>query len=118
MNRFCKIALCVVAALAFGPCDDLLAKTKSKKPAPQTSRTAAPLSMPFGHGAPGNLYPDHALTPGAADTYSVRAIQARYKCPPGGKAGPDGKCTYSAAHRSVSTPTKNAVYAAYDRIYP
>jgi hypothetical protein len=117
MSAFRKIALCLVAALAFGAGDDLLAKTKSRKPAPP-AQSAVPVSTPVGASASNNPYPDHGLTPGMADTQSVKDIQARWPCPHGAKAGKDGKCTYSTAHRNVPTATKNAVYAAYEKLYP
>ena len=68
--------------------------------------------------APTQLYPDSALTPGKADTFSVAAIKKRYKCPRGVKPGKDGKCTYSASHRSVSSALKNVIYAEYEHLSP
>ena len=68
--------------------------------------------------APAQLYPDSALTPGKADTFSMAAIKRRYKCPKGIKPTKDRKCTYSKAHRSVSSAKKNAVYAEYEKLYP
>ena len=62
--------------------------------------------------------PTPLLTPGHADTYSVAAIQKRYKCPTGIKPAKDGKCTYSKAHRSVSAAVKNKVYAQYEKLFP
>ncbi len=65
--------------------------------------------------APAQLYPDRALTPGKADTFSAAAIKKRYKCK---KKGKNAMCTYSQAHRYVPNSVKNAVYAAYDKLYP
>lgn len=68
--------------------------------------------------APPQLYPTSSLTPGKADTFSAAAIKKRYKCPRSVKPGKGGRCTYSAAHRSVSKAVKNAVYASYEQLYP
>jgi len=119
MNGSCTIALGVMAALVFGTCNDVLANTARKKPAPQTNQTDSSPPISFGfRSAADSVYPNRGLTPGKEDTFSVQDIQKRYKCPSGAKGGKDGKCTYSAAHRNVSQATKNAVYAAYERISP
>src|SRR5450759_4976820 len=108
MKRALTITLVAVAALAAGT-GYLHAQSGS--------------SELFGHPnlvhiAPAQLYPDGTLTPGKADTFSVAAIQKRYKCPKGVKPAKDGKCTYSKAHRSVSSALKNAIYAEYEKLSP
>jgi hypothetical protein len=67
--------------------------------------------------APLNVYPDSSLTPGEADTTDPADIQRRWPCPRGANKG-KRTCTYSQAHRNVPNSVKNAVYAAYDRLYP
>jgi hypothetical protein len=70
--------------------------------------------------AAANLYPDPELTPGEADTFSAAAIKKRYKCPSSAKKKKkkNATCTYSQAHRNVPNSVKNAVYAAYDKLFP
>jgi hypothetical protein len=68
--------------------------------------------------APAQLYPDSTLTPGKADTFSAVAIRRWYKCPRGVKPGKNRNCTYSKAHRSVSSAAKNAIYAEYEQLNP
>jgi hypothetical protein len=114
-----RLALFVGAILAFAIHDDSFAKAKKKPAAAHLSQSAALTGVqPASHVAPSELYPDYSFTPGMADTVSAAAIQARYACPSGAKAGKDGKCTYSAAHRSVSSQEKNAVYAEYEELHP
>jgi hypothetical protein len=110
MEHAVAIAVAATVALAVGA-DDLLAQ--SRLPAPQL------LGQPYlFRVAPPALYADSTLTPGKADTFSAAAIQKRYKCPKGVKAGKKRTCTYSQTHRGVSTALKNAVYAAYEQLYP
>jgi hypothetical protein len=110
MKHAIAITPAAAVALAVGA-DDLLAQ--SRPPAPQL------LGQPYLiRVAPAALYADSTLTPGKADTFSAAAIQKRYKCPKGVKAGKKRTCTYSTTHRSVSTAVKNAVYAAYEQLHP
>jgi hypothetical protein len=110
MKRALTIMLAAAAALS-ATTDNLAAQSGSHGTAllGKPSRT---------HVAPAALYPDPTLTPGLADTFSAAAIRKRYKCPKGVKPAKDGKCTYSKAHRSVSSAVKNAVYAAYEKLHP
>ena len=108
MKRALAIIFAVIAVLAAG-----------------TGRPHAQPGTPdmFGHPnfihiGSAELYPDSALTPGKADTFSADAIRKRYKCPSGVKPAKDGKCTYSKTHRSVSGKEKNAIYAEYEKISP
>lgn len=110
MKHAVALALAGAVALVVGT-DDLLAQ--SGTPAPKL------LGQPYLiRVAPPELYADSTLTPGRADTFSAAAIQKRYKCPKGVKAGKKQTCTYSKTHRSVSTALKNAVYAAYEGLHP
>src|ERR1700738_1334086 len=96
-------ASALAVALAAGT-DDLIAQSGPQAP--------EMLGQPYLiRVAPAELYADSTLTPGKADTFSAAAIQKRYKCPKGMKAGKKRTCTYSKTHRSVSTAVKNAVYA-------
>jgi hypothetical protein len=85
----------------------------------QTAQGTALLGEPYlFRVAPRYLYPDRALTPGQAETFSAAAILHRYKCPRRVKKKKNATCTYSQAHRYVPDSVKNAVYAAYDKLYP
>jgi hypothetical protein len=109
MKRALTIMLAATAILAAG----------TGYPLAQSGPLGSVIGRPYlFRTAPAQLYPDSALTPGKADTFSVAAIKKRYKCPRGVKPGKDGKCTYSASHRSVSSALKNAIYAEYDQLFP
>jgi hypothetical protein len=110
MKNALAVALVAAVALAVGTYD-LLAQ--SGPPAPELLGHPSLIRV-----APAELYPDSTLTPGKADTFSAAAVQKRYKCPKGVKAGKKRTCTYSKTHRSVSTAAKNAVYAAYEELHP
>lgn len=64
-----------------------------------------------------DLYPDAKLTPGRQEDASVDDLLKRWPCPPHAHSGADGLCTYSAAHRNVSSAEKRQVYADYERLY-
>jgi hypothetical protein len=101
------LAVVFVAALVLlASTGDPVAQSKFGKPAAT-------------HVAPANVYPDPELTPGEAATFSAAAIKKRYKCPASlAKKKKNATCTYSQAHRNVPNSVKNAVYEAYDKLYP
>ncbi len=114
MKRSVTLTLATAAALLFGS-DHLHAQLAF--PAMELPAMELMGQPHLFQSAPPELYPDGALTPGKAETFSVAAIQKLYKCPKSAKAGKSGKCTYSKAHRSVSAAVKNAVYAAYEELH-
>jgi hypothetical protein len=63
------------------------------------------------------LYPDPKLTPGHQEDADVDDLLKRWPCPSRGKAGADGLCTYSAAHRNVSSAEKREVYGEYESLH-
>ena len=110
MKQAVAIALAAAVALTVGT-DCLLAQ--SGPPTPEL------LGQPYLiRVAPAERYADSTLTPGKADTFSAAAIQRRYKCSKGVKAGKKRTCTYSQTHRNVPASVKKAVYAAYEQLRP
>ena len=64
-----------------------------------------------------DLYPDPKLTPGHQEDAEVNDLLKRWPCPSRGKAGADGLCTYSAAHRNVSAAEKRDIYDEYEALH-
>jgi hypothetical protein len=63
------------------------------------------------HVGPAKLYPDPDKTPGCAATLNLTDLTKRYteNCPKG-----KADCTYSQAHRRVSSTERTLVYVAYE----
>lgn len=84
-----------------------------RSPAPQPStvaRTSGKIGTP-------DLYPDPKLTPGRQEDADVDDLLKRWPCPAHARAGADGLCTYSAAHRNVSSAEKRQVYEEYEALH-
>lgn len=87
-----------------------------------TRRNAAPghpatVTKVAGKVGTPDLYPDPRLTPGRQEDANLEDLLARWPCPSRSRAGADGLCTYSAAHRNVSSAEKKQVYAEYEELH-
>lgn len=84
----------------------------------RTSAPKPPTGVPTSGkiGTP-DLYPDPKLTPGRQEDASVDDLLKRWPCPSRTRAGADGLCTYSAAHRNVSAAEKRQVYDEYEALH-
>ncbi len=65
-----------------------------------------------------DFYPAPQLTPGRQEDANVEDLLKRWPCPSRSKAGADGLCTYSAAHRNVSAAEKRQIYDEYEALHP
>lgn len=85
----------------------------------RTSQPQQQVAEPAAAGKVGtpDLYPDPKLTPGRQEDADVEDLLKRWSCPSRSKAGADGLCSYSAAHRNVSSAEKRQVYEEYEALH-